>query len=113
MQALGMPPGSEQEKPEGATSPGPPAKQVPLSFKGPSSLISTAPPTSGREGTWDRKLHSRVGPVGLAFHGDLEHPPVPESQGETGMCVGGAHLGGAWEPDQEPRKPWLFLAMYH
>lgn len=69
---------------------------------------TAAPPASGQDWGQERKYHSRVGPVGLDFHGGRVHPPVPRSQGETGE---GACPGGGWGPGQLPT--WLFLATCH
>lgn len=66
VQALGVPPGSGQEKPEW-TAPGPPAGNAPLNFKRPSSLIppQLLHPPQGRTG--DRRGSTTHGSALLAW----------------------------------------------
>lgn len=115
VQALGVPPGSGQEKPERA-APGSPAGRVPLSFKGPSSLVPHCCSTthSGRQGdgtgstTHGLALLAWISTEALYTLLSLE---VKERQ-LRGLSLEGQKPGHlpAW---RTPRKPLFSLAMCH
>lgn len=66
VQALGVPPGSGQKKPEWA-APGPPAGSIPLNFKRPNSLSPPELPHPPQGRTGDRRGSTTHGSALLAW----------------------------------------------